>query len=93
MIEPPDWWNSKHFLLILKYDDKDYSFLMSFYYENIYLLKSDKLFFITKLYFHFFIDADVILEHFYTNSLLVIPAENQTLYKSYAGVGERDLFL
>ena len=59
-------------------------------------LKSDKLFFFTsqtKLYFHFFIDADVILEHFYTNSLLVIPTENQTLYKSYAGVGERDLFL
>ena len=41
----------------------------------------------------FFIDADVILEHFYTNSLLVIPAENQTLNKSYAGVGEQDLFL
>ena len=63
---------------------------------RLLVLKSDKLFFInsqTKLYFHFFIDADVILEHFYTNSLLVIPAENQTLYKSYAGVGERDLFL
>ena len=39
--------------------------------------------------------ADVIFEHsliFYTNSLIVIPAENQTLKKSYAGVGERDLF-
>ena len=71
-------------------------FCCLFYYENIFLLKTDKLFLInsqTKLYFHFFADADVILEHFYTNSLLVIPAENQTLYKSYAGVGERDLFL
>ena len=68
-------------------------FCCLFYYENIFLLKSDKLFFITKLYFHFFIDADVILEHFYTNSLLVIPAENQTLNKSYDVVGERDLFL
>ena len=29
MIEPPDWRNSKHFLFILKYDDKDYSFLSS----------------------------------------------------------------
>ena len=44
------------------------------------------------LYFHFFIDADVILEHYYTNSLLVIPAENQTLNKSYAGVRDRELF-
>ena len=26
-------------------------------------------------------------EHFYAKSLLVIPAENQTLNKSYAGVG------
>ena len=71
-------------------------FCCLFYYENIFLLKSDKLFFInsqTKLYFHFFIGADVILEHFYTKSLLVIPAENQTLNKSYAGVRERDLFL
>ena len=71
-------------------------FCRLFYYENIFILKSDKLFFITietNLYFHFFIDADVILEHFYTNSLLVISAENQTLNKSYAGVGERDLFL
>ena len=71
-------------------------FCLLFYYENIFLLKSDKLFFFTsqtKLYFHFFIDSDVILEHFYTNSLLVIPAENQTLNKSYDVVGERDLFL
>ena len=68
-------------------------FCCLFYYENIFLLKSDKLFFIAKLYFHFFIDADVILEHFYTKSLLVIPAENQTLNKSYAGVREQDLFL
>ena len=69
-------------------------FCYLFYYENIFLLKTDKLFLInsqTKLYFHYFADADVILEHFYTNSLLVIPAENLTLNKSYTGVRDREL--
>ena len=64
------------------------------YYENIFLLKTDKPFLInsqTKLYFHFFADADVILEHFYTNTLLVIPAENRTLNKSYTGVRDQEL--